>query len=227
MGNPYNDLLISNLHQATSGETLDAEKNLALFKRVATGDATAREEMIVGNMPLAVTNVESFIRSCPGIAHLRDDLVSAAFTGLVEGVNRIATGKGPRSTDPSAPVEFLGMWINRELRNLIASASLIRLPPRSRYRARAQGQELNPPTVHNVVPERFEVPSYQKELETRDLIESCCTCDAERTFVAMREAGYKFTEIAAALHMPVSSTHVMVSALEARVRRKMEAVRNQ
>ena len=34
----------------------------------------------------------------------------------------------------------------------------------------------------------------------RDLIDSCCTCDEERTFVAMREAGYTLAEIAAAIN---------------------------
>ena len=92
------------------------------------GDAAAREEMIVGNMPLAVTKVESFVRCFPGMAHLRDDLTSAAFTGLVKAVNQMAAGKGPRSTDHSAPAECIGMWINRELRQLIESESLIHLP---------------------------------------------------------------------------------------------------
>ena len=51
----------------------------------------------------------------------------------------------------------------------------------------------------NVIPERFEVPSYEKELEMRDLIDSCCTCEEERTFVAMREAGHTLAEIAVAI----------------------------
>ena len=82
-------------------EPLDAEKNAALYQRVAAGDAAAREEMIVGNMPLAVAKVESFIRCFPEVAHLRDDLTSAAFIGLVKAVNKMAkaAGKEPEQLD--------------------------------------------------------------------------------------------------------------------------------
>jgi hypothetical protein len=227
MSSQYNDALVADIHRATNGESLDAEKNAALYKRVAAGDAAAREEMIVGNMPLAVTNVESFIACFPGVAHLRDDLTSAAFMGLTKAVNKMAAGQGPRSTDLSAPVEFMGMWINRELRDLIASASLIRLPARSRYRARAQGQELNAPTVCNVIPERFETPSYQKELEMRDLIESCCTCEEEQVFVSMREAGHTLVEIATAIDRSRMFTQRMGMRLDERIQHKIEAIRNE
>ena len=74
--------------------------------------------MIVGNMSLAISKAESFIRCFPEVAHLRDDLISAAFIGLTKAVNKIAAGKGPRKVDPSAPADFIGMWINRELREV-------------------------------------------------------------------------------------------------------------
>ena len=90
MSNQYNDVLVAAMHQATNSENLNAAKNWTLFERVAAGDAAAREEMIVGNMPLAVARVESFMRLCPEVAHLRDDLTSAAFTGLVKAVNQMA-----------------------------------------------------------------------------------------------------------------------------------------
>ncbi len=227
MSNQYNDMLMADIQRVTKGETLDKKKNLALFQRVAAGDATAREEMIAGNMPLAISNVESFVASFPGIEYLRDDLTSAAFVGLTKAVNKMAAGKGPRSTAPSAPVEFMGMWINRELRQVIESASLVQQPPRSRYRARAQGAEVVPPTVENVVPERFEVPSYQKQLEDRDLIESCCTCDEERIIVAMQMSGYTLMEIASAINKTRMTAQRMQKKLYARIRHKLEALRDE
>ena len=60
MSNQYNHLLVSQMN-----EPLDAEKNAELYRRVAAGDAAAREEMIVGNMPLAIANVEKFIHRVP------------------------------------------------------------------------------------------------------------------------------------------------------------------
>ena len=139
MSNQYNNVLIADVHKATNGETLDVEKNMALFRHVVAGDASAREEMIAGNMPLAVTNVESFIRLFPEIAYLRDDLMSAAFVGLVKAVNKMAAGRGPRKTNHSAPVEFMGMWINREVADFVDSETTIRLPARSKYRCKPRG----------------------------------------------------------------------------------------
>ena len=221
MSNQYNDLLISQM-----SEPLDAERNLALFRRVVAGDSAAREEMIVGNMPLAVAKVESFIRCFPGAAHLRDDLTSAAFIGLTKAVNQMAEGTALKYEGNWNPTDCIGAWINRELGELIEIEGIV--PPHtSKFRARAQGEELTVPTVVNVIPERFQVPSYQEELETRDLIESCCTCDEERTFVAMREAGYTLDEIAAAVGMSRTTMYRMARELEARVQRKLEALRNE
>jgi hypothetical protein len=221
VSNQYNDLLISQM-----SEPLDAERNLALFGRVVAGDSAAREEMIVGNMPLAVAKVESFIRCFPGAAHLRDDLTSAAFIGLTKAVNQMAEGTALKYEGNWNPTDCIGAWINRELGELIEIEGIV--PPHtSKFRARAQGEELTVPTVVNVIPERFQVPSYQEELETRDLIESCCTCDEERTFVAMREAGYTLDEIAAAVGMSRTTMYRMARELEVRVQRKLEALRNE
>ena len=161
MSNQYNDLLVSQM-----SEPLDAEKNSALFERVSAGDAAAREEMIVGNMPLAVAKVESFLRCFPGVAHLRDDLTSAAFVGLTKAVNQMAEGKAMKYEGNWNPTDCIGAWINRELGELIEAEGLV--PPHtSQHRAHAQGKELAVPTVIYAAHERFEVASDEEELETR------------------------------------------------------------
>jgi hypothetical protein len=222
MSNQYNDLLVSQM-----SEPLDEEKNLALFERVAAGDAAAREEMIVGNMPLAVTKVESFIRCFPEISHLRDDLTSAAFTGLVKAVNRMAKGTARKYKGNWNPTDCIGSWINRELGRLVEDEMPIRVPHESDRLAEKNGEPITPPTVCNVVPERFEVPSYEKELEMRDLIYACCTSEKERTFVAMREAGHSFAKIAAAIKMSPPSVSRLKKKLAARVERRLKALRDE
>jgi RNA polymerase sigma factor (sigma-70 family) len=213
MSNQYNALLVSQM-----SEPLDAEKNQVLFKRVAAGDGAAREEMIVGNMPLVVAKVDSVIRCSSALAHLRDDLTSAGFIGLVKAVNRMVAGKGPRNKTPSAPVDFIGMWINREIGRLLEEEHFIRVPHTSKERARTGGTELTPPAVCNVIPERFEKPSYEAELETRDLINTCCFTRAERTFFAMREANHTLAEIAEALGVPLHAVSNLARKLRARIR---------
>ena len=195
-------------------EPLDAEKNSALFERVAAGDAAAREEMIVGNMPLAVAKVESFLRCFPGVAHLRDDLTSAAFTGLVKAVNQMAEGCDIKDSAigirPTASVPgSTGSWAElTEDENLCPSAAHVQGSCHA-----PKGKSWSVRTVVNAIPERFEVPSYEKELEMRDLIDSCCTCDEERTFVAMREAGHTLDEIAAVLGKPLMFVQRMQKGL--------------
>lgn len=226
MSNQYNGLLVADIHRATNSETLDAEKNFALSLRVAAGDQGAREAMINGNMPLVLSKVESFIGCFPHVAHLRDDLVSAASVGLVKAVNKISLGKGPRKKDPSAPTDFIGMWINRELNQLLENEGIV--PPHTtKYRARAQGEEVTLPTFTNAVPERFAAPSYQKQLEARDLLESCCTCEAERTIVAMQIAGHTLMKTAKAIGKSRMTTHRMQKKLYARINRKAEALRDE
>ena len=149
-------------------------RTLALFGRVVAGDAAARKEMIVGNMPLAVAKVESFIRCFPEVAHLRDDLTSAAFIGLAKAVNQMAEGCRIKQPENWNPTDCIGAWINRELGRLIEIEAPIRVPQDQGPRLRkAEGRTDPRSRSFNVIPERFEVPSYEKELEMRDLIESC------------------------------------------------------
>ena len=66
----------------------------------------------------------------------------------------------------------MGTAIYRKFSELIEDESPIRVPHTSKDRARSEGEELEVPPVVNEIPERFEVPSYERESETRDLIEA-------------------------------------------------------
>jgi RNA polymerase sigma factor (sigma-70 family) len=222
VSNQYNVLLVSQL-----SEPLDVDKNAELYPLVVAGDTTARETMINGNMPLVLAKVESFLHCFPNLAHLRDDLVSAGCVGLVKAVNQMAKGCRIRKPKNWNPTDYIGTAIYRKFSELMEDESPIRVPHTSKDRARAQGKELIPPVVKNTIPERFEVPSYEKELEMRDLIYACCTCDEERTFVAMREAGRTHTEIAAAINMSTPSVSRLKKKLEARVQAKLTALREE
>ncbi len=226
MSNQYNELLIRDVHRETNGETLDAEKNVALFNRIVAGDTAARREMILGNVPLAVAKVESFIRCFPEVEHLRDDLTSAAFVGLTKAVNQMAEGCRIKQPENWTPTDCRGAWIIRELGRLTEIEAPIHVPQDSARLAKQKGEPIPVPVVQNVIPERFEVPSYEKELETRDLIEACCRSPEERTLVAMREAGQTYAEIAKVIGRPLSSTYAMAKQLHARVHRKLEALRD-
>jgi hypothetical protein len=203
-------------------EPLTMEKNAALYPRVQAGDAVAREEMITGNMPLVIAKVESLIRSFPNVEYLRDDLTSAGLLGLTSAVNAIADGFQAKN-----PTFYLAKAIVTEIGKALEDETPIRIPYTSRRRAETTDTPLVPPVVQNIIPERFEAPSYEKELEMRDVIDACCVRKEERTFVAMKEAGHTLTEIAAAMNMPLTSTHRLAKRLEAHVQRKIKAIRDE
>lgn len=218
MSKHYNDALVADLHRATNSQTWTAEKNSELYAIVAAGDKTARETMINGNMPLVLSKVEAFIRCFPHVSHLRDDLVSAGFIGLLKAVNQMAEGCKIKQPENWNPTDCIGAWINRELGRLVESESPIRVPHTSKKRAEMEGNEVIPPTVCNVVPEQFENASYEAELEIRDLINTCCFTEAEKTYFAMREQGHTLTEIADALGVQTHSVTNLRRKLQARIR---------
>jgi len=226
VSNAYNAAFVAALHRKTKSKTWTAEKNVEVYPRVAAGDKAAREEMIAGNVPLVISKVESFLRCFPYLAHLRDDLVSAGCVGLVRAVNQMARGCRIKKPENWNPTDHMGSAIYRKFGELIEDESTIRVPHTSKDRARAEGEELTVPGVVNKRSERLEMPSYEEEFETRDVIESCCMGQEEKKFVSMRRAGHTLAEISAALGMTRMSVHRMGKRLELRVMRKLEALRD-
>lgn len=212
----YNDILVQQL-SAYIDTPLTAEGNKALYREVAAGDPAAREKMILGNTALAMTNVESFIRRYPQFAHLRDDLMSAAFIGLTKAVNQMVAGCEIRDSEAWTPVCCMGTWINRELSRLIEDEHQIHLPHESERLAKQKGEPINMPSVSNTIPERGAPASYEEEVEVRDLIDACIETDIERTFMQMREAGYTYAEIADVLQMTVGNLSYVVAKLDCRL----------
>ena len=225
MSKHYNNTLVADM--ARLCKPFCSEDNDRLYPLVAAGGADARQQMIEGNMSLAVAKVESFIRCFPGVGHLRDDLTSAAFVGLTKAVNQMAEGCQIKQPENWNPTDCIGAWINRELSRLVEDETPIRVPHETDRLAKQKGEPIVPPTVCNATPERFEIPSYQKQLEDRDLIESCAACDEERTLLAMRMAGHSNAEIGKAIHKSEESTRGLRKQLEARIRRKVEALRDE
>ena len=225
MSNQYNSTLVADM--ARLCKPFCSEDNDRLYPLVAAGGADARQQMIEGNMSLAVAKVESFIRCFPGVRHLRDDLTSAAFVGLTKAVNQMAEGCQIKQPENWNPTDCIGAWINRELSRLVEDETPIRVPHETDRLAKQKGEPIVPPTVCNSTPEQFEIPSCQKQLEDRDLIESCAACDEERTLLAMRMAGHSNAEIGKAIHKSEESTRGLRKQLEARIRRKVEALRDE
>jgi hypothetical protein len=204
----YNSELISQL-----SKPLTVEENLDLIPLAAGGDTDARDRMIEGNMALVIAKVDGYLSYFPQYVFLRDDLTSAGFVALVEAVDNIVR----EGTKIKAPVDYMGVAILRSIGDLAETDGSIHIPRETQRLATARGERITPLTPCSGALETCATNDAESVFDMRDLIASCCSCDQERTFVKMREAGYKLREIAVEVNMPLSSLHVMKEDLYRRV----------
>lgn len=201
----YNAQLISDMTQL--GEPFNAAKNDDLLPLIAAGDTCARERMIHGNVALACTRVESYIRRRPDIAFMRDDLTSCAIIGVCKAVNKIAAGKAV--TNATA---FLSYWINREiLRALDYEFGNSRTPLNEEGAASDNGCE----SIRRE-------DEGQALIDARDMVYSCCETSDERRMIEMREAGCDCAEIAQVIGVSRATAYRMLKRIEQRYNRKAQ-----
>ncbi|MGA2066861.1 MAG: hypothetical protein ABSG86_17925 [Thermoguttaceae bacterium] len=188
------------------------ERNNELFPLVVAGDAAARRAMIEENMALVKVKAKALIAEIPGVAYLRDDLVSAGYIGLVEVVNKVSKGKiRCRGFNTAA-----GTAITRKMLDLLPFEKTIRVPRSSWSAAKKKKRPINPPEVFNALPETLKaVPQLTADL--RDVCDACCDTDDERTCLQMRAEKYTFEEIAEALGVKPSQAQRIFSRLKHRI----------
>lgn len=203
-------------------KALDREQNERLYARVMAGNDGVREEMIEGNMPLVVLRVNSFIQRNPQLAHLRDDLHSAGFTGLVQAVNKMAEG-----SDIANPSSYISVAISHEIAKLaekevvhvgIDLADSLECDPLGDTDSADGVSEVSHGIPESIVDANQSAATELFEL--RDLIESCCETDEERTLIRMREEGHSDRDIAEELGQTLWATHTLRKRLEERFKQK-------
>lgn len=208
---PYDYGLTNKITQSS-----DRERNERLYPRVMAGDEKAREEMIEANMPLVIVKVNSFLCRHSQFEHLRDDLHSAGFVGLVQAVNKMAEHVDPPIANPTG---YISVAITHEIGRLVAkeeNRGFARVP-------KADKEAGKIPFVTNSLPESLVDPKQQaaqEVIEMRDLLESCCESDDERTILRMREKGHSDREIADAIGLKHTTTYLLRLELEERFKQK-------
>jgi len=213
VSNQYNEALITGMLRVV--KTSNVDRNQQLFSSVVTGSLEARTRMIEDNMPLVITRVDTFIRIHPNLNYLRDDMTSAGFCGLIGAVDNIQTGVATDATNITA---YLSTAVQRAIRDLVVLEVPILVPGRTQRLARANGGCIQVAEVVNGVLDTQTVDAkFIEEVDLRNLFESCCECEEERTFLAMREAGYTYQEIATLLGTSPSSVKWLSDKLEARI----------
>ena len=70
-------------------EPFATKENDAAYQRLVSGDESARNELIEGNMALVIHRVDAYLHRAPQMAYYRDDMISAGIVGLCEVVDRM------------------------------------------------------------------------------------------------------------------------------------------
>ncbi len=98
---------------------LKPSEEIALFKRIKSGDKVARLQMIEANLRLVVTIAKDYERHEVSIL----DLISEGNIGLMKAVDRFRLGKGAKLST------YAAFWIKQAIRRFISNHSRdIRLP---------------------------------------------------------------------------------------------------
>ena len=198
---------------------LDREQNEQLYARVMAGDGKAREEMIEGNMPLVIAKVDAYIGCHPQVAYLRDDLHSTGFLALVKAVNTMAEHDEPCNVNPTG---YISVAITHEIARVIEKESAMGLTSISESEDRPSSDRDVPEVGHDIPESTTDVneSAVQGLFELREVLQSCCESDKERTLLRMREEGHSDREIAEALGLPHITTFRLRKELEERFNQK-------
>lgn len=199
-------------------DSLSREDNDRLYGAVKAGDLDARERMVTGNMYLVVEKVNCFVRRYPNAKHLRDDLMSAGFCGLLLAVNAIAAGDVANTNITG----YLAVVVGRELEDLMDQENAIHVSADQRRYARQRGLALTFPAVQPLPSGDVDSLTTDPMVMTMllDTLDACCETGEERVFMEMRAASFTFQEIAAALRVSVGAVHGMKRRLYKRFQRR-------
>ena len=109
------------LRRAMSRPLLTAADEIRLAIQVEQGDQAARQRMIESNLRLVVSLARTYLGRGVPMA----DLVQEGTIGLIRAVERFDHRHGVRFST------YAAWWIRRSLRDSVAAAQLIRIPPRA------------------------------------------------------------------------------------------------
>jgi RNA polymerase primary sigma factor len=105
-----------------STHTPSATEEAQLARRIESGDAAARDEMIMRNLPLVRSLARAYTRR--GVPF--DDLVQEGTVGLMRAVDKFDHRRGFKFST------YAVWWIRRSIHDALAAARPIRIPPTAR-----------------------------------------------------------------------------------------------
>lgn len=172
---------------------LTTEENDSLAVKVRAQDPQAREDLIVGNIPLVRHRVRSWVSLYPHLQYLQEDMVSEGLVGLVEAVNRIAKLPEPENNNVTG---CLSVAITRAVGHYVAR------------------EEVEPKvSLPDYVAKTVEVRDPTEFVDFVDSLYGACDSDEHRMILQMRAEGASEKEVAAALDCSQQTVSVLLDEI--------------
>ncbi len=183
----YDNLLNADTRR---GPTSTIERNDLLYAQMRAGNSNARDEFIVGNMPLAIWLTDNYLHKWPQYEYLQSDLLAEAFLGLVTAANRL------RATAVKRPTGYISQVIQNSILNA-AKRSTSRLTIET-YDDSALAR--TPPAF----------------LDLWDSLKAACATDADYTLLQLRAQGRPLREIGKLLSASFATVQTRLARIKKR-----------
>jgi DNA-directed RNA polymerase specialized sigma24 family protein len=172
---------------------LTSEENDALAVKVRAGDLRAREELILGNIPLVKHKVKTWTTLYPHLVYLYDDMLSEGLVGLVRSVNIIA--KTPKPDDNNV-TGFISVGVTRTIGGFVAQ------------------EEIEPKiSLPDWLANTLEDEDTTQFVDFVDSLLAACESEDHKTILLMKAKGASDYEIAQVLDCSRQTVQVMRSEI--------------
>lgn len=181
---------------------LPTEETCGLVDELRKNDTQElRDKIILGNARLVLFKASAYVKLYRQTLHLKDDMVSAGFVGLINAVNFLAD---PEVSHTESPSGLLSLFIHRQIGCLIEQNNLIMIPLRTKIRNNLKEIKVNSFTDHDYNPPRNDCSD-----DLREVIYNLTETEYERQILSLREAGYIDLEISERLDLPASTINLI------------------
>lgn len=181
---------------------LPTEETCGLVDELRKNDTQElRDKIILGNARLALFKVNAYVNLYRQTLHLKDDMVSAGFVGLVSAVNLLADSDASHTESPSG---LMSLFIHREVGRLIEKSNLIIIPLRTKIRNNLKQIQVNSFSEHD-----YDLPQNDCSDDLREVIWSLTDTQYERQILSLRESGFTDLEISQRLDLPASTVNLI------------------
>lgn len=181
---------------------LPTEETCRLVDKLRKNDTQElRDKIILGNARLVLFKAGAYVGFYRQTLHLKDDMVSAGFVGLINAVNFLAD---PEVSHTESPSGLMSLFIHREIGQLIEKSNLITMPQRTKVRNNLKEIKVNSFSEHD-----YDLPHNNCSDDLREVIYNLTETEYERQILSLRESGFTDLEISQRIDLPPSTVNLI------------------